>query len=219
MEVHTQVTRRLALAPGIAIFAAVLVASSGTAVWLAQLPSVLASKEVSSLAQFAVVAVSLVATVLLVTWVAPGFATSAFLTPRVGKSQLFAWCVLSIVAGGGCGYLGLSLGSGMSSLRWPQMGRGFWWLVSVGMNIVLTPAFEEMLFRGVLFSALRERLSFFLAALLSALAFGVVHFAPPAEGAAFVGAALWFAYAFEVTRSLLPCVIGHAAMNCMYGLA
>lgn len=41
--------------------------------------------------------------------------------------------------------------------------------------VVLAPVIEEMLFRGFLFTALRERMTFLLALLVSTLAFGLLH--------------------------------------------
>ena len=206
---------------GIVTFAVALALSSGIAVWVAQLPRVVASEETSSLAQFAVVLVSIILTISLVAHTAPGFVSSTLdecTMPRIGRSRLLAWSVLSVIAGGGFGYLGMSLGGGHSSPGLSEATGGLGWLAAIGMNLFLTPFFEELLFRGVLFSALRERLSFFLASLLSAVAFGLVHLAPTAESIVLIGAALWFSFSFESSKSLLPCVIGHAAMNCMYGL-
>lgn len=212
-----QSLRGVGFVPGVAIFALVLLLSSGGAVWLAQLPSVIESETNSVLAQLAVVVGGLVATISLVAWAAPGFLRGSLLD-GVRVSRLFVWCPLSIGAGALFGYLGVNLGGAESSLGLSEGSGRLAWFAAVSMNLVLTPIFEELLFRGVLFSALRQRLSFLLAALLSALVFGVVHLASPAEGATLVGAALWFAFVFESTESLLPCVIGHATMNWVYGL-
>ena len=51
---------------------------------------------------------------------------------------------------------------------------------------VLTPLWEEVLFRGILFQALARRMPWFLAALLGAAVFAAIHIAPPALAYVFV---------------------------------
>jgi membrane protease YdiL (CAAX protease family) len=51
---------------------------------------------------------------------------------------------------------------------------------------VLTPLWEEVLFRGILFQALAGRMPWFLAALLGAAVFAAIHIAPPALAYVFV---------------------------------
>ena len=51
---------------------------------------------------------------------------------------------------------------------------------------VLTPLWEEVLFRGILFQALARRMPWFFAALLAAAVFAAIHIAPPALAYVFV---------------------------------
>ena len=56
------------------------------------------------------------------------------------------------------------------------------WLLAA----VLTPLWEEVLFRGLIFQALAHRMPWFLAALLAAAIFAAIHIAPPALAYVFV---------------------------------
>jgi membrane protease YdiL (CAAX protease family) len=78
---------------------------------------------------------------------------------------------------------------------------------------VLVPPTEELLFRGLLFGALRGRLGFIPAALVAGGLFGAVH-GPPLGSMldlALLGVALCVLY--ERTGSLLPCIAVHAVHN------
>jgi CAAX protease family protein len=78
---------------------------------------------------------------------------------------------------------------------------------------VIAPLTEEVLFRGVVFSALRRRLAAAPAALVGGALFGVVH-GPPLGSAiqlALLGIALCVLY--DRTGSILPCVGLHSAYN------
>lgn len=80
-------------------------------------------------------------------------------------------------------------------------------------TVVAVPMMEEVLFRGFLFSGLRAHMGWPAAAMLSSVAFSLVH--PPLfhhlVGAAITG--LIFAWGFERTRNIIPCVVAHAFWN------
>ena len=59
-------------------------------------------------------------------------------------------------------------------------------LVLWSLAAVLTPLWEEVLFRGLIFQALTHRMPWFLAALLAAAIFAAIHIAPPALAYVFV---------------------------------
>ena len=59
-------------------------------------------------------------------------------------------------------------------------------LVLWSLAAVLTPLWEEVLFRGLIFQALAHRMPWFAAALLAAGIFAAVHIAPPALAYVFV---------------------------------
>ncbi|MBN1459347.1 MAG: CPBP family intramembrane metalloprotease [Armatimonadetes bacterium] len=77
---------------------------------------------------------------------------------------------------------------------------------------LLVPALEEVLFRGLLFGALRRYLKFWPAAAASALLFAIVHMNLPGLAAYFI-LGLTFAAVFERTRSLFAAWTAHAAFN------
>jgi uncharacterized protein len=93
----------------------------------------------------------------------------------------------------------------------------------VGMTIfdtvVLTPIFEEIVFRGLLFATLRRRFGVAGAALLSAAIFAIAHgYGVLGFGAVFWSGLLW-AWAYERTGSLLPSMAAHAVDNLMATLS
>ncbi|MBI2896847.1 MAG: CPBP family intramembrane metalloprotease [Deltaproteobacteria bacterium] len=76
----------------------------------------------------------------------------------------------------------------------------------------LGPVAEELVFRGVLYSALRRRLPNAAAIACSALAFAALH---PYQAALFQVAivGVLFASAYDRTRSLWPSILAHSAWN------
>ena len=93
-----------------------------------------------------------------------------------------------------------------------NMGANGGW--SVLMLAVLAPIMEEVLFRGILLEAVREKYSSGRAIVVSALMFGVIHIIPQQVVNAFViGLILGFIYVR--TDSLWPVIIIHALNNAM----
>lgn len=93
--------------------------------------------------------------------------------------------------------------------------EGFSWIGLVGMALsvgILIPFVEELFFRGVLFTWLRQHQSFFPAALLSSALFGLFHFEPfLIAGTAVLG--FISAWAMEKSGSLWAAVIIHGLNN------
>jgi uncharacterized protein len=98
-------------------------------------------------------------------------------------------------------------------------GHGVLGALAAGVLIVVAaPVSEEIFFRGFIFGGLRRRLSFPLAALISALIFGVFHYTGPGSigvvpQLAFLGFAL--AWVYEETGSIYPTVAIHALNNAL----
>ncbi len=84
-------------------------------------------------------------------------------------------------------------------------------LVLVGIAV---PIVEEMLFRGVLYAWMTEKMPWLLAAILSSLAFGLAHFESgrPVMAACAV-AGFFMAIAFHYSHSLLAPIIIHSVNN------
>ena len=79
--------------------------------------------------------------------------------------------------------------------------------------VVVTPLFEELLFRGLLFATLRRGLGAPGAVVLSAAIFALAHgYGVLGFASVFWSACLW-AWAYEKTGSLWPCIAAHAVDN------
>ena len=76
----------------------------------------------------------------------------------------------------------------------------------------VAPVAEEIFFRGYLYAGLRQRWGVGWAMIVSSLLFSLVHFTPAVVVPVFLGG-LFFAYVFERTGSVLPCIALHGAMN------
>ena len=79
---------------------------------------------------------------------------------------------------------------------------------------VMAPLGEEVLFRGVLFGTLRERMPYWLAAVIAGVIFGLIHLDAPLQGILLLsvfGISLCLLY--QVTGSLLPSIGLHALHN------
>ena len=86
-------------------------------------------------------------------------------------------------------------------------------LVTLVDTVVLTPVFEELVFRGLLFGTLRRGLGPAAAALVSAVVFAVAHgYGVLGFASVFVSGVLW-AWAYERTGSLVPSITAHAVDN------
>jgi len=79
---------------------------------------------------------------------------------------------------------------------------------------LLVPAFEETLFRGILYGALRRSMRPVFAALISAIIFGLLHFQLTAVPVLAV-LGLVFAYVYERTGSLVAPAVSHGLVNVM----
>ena len=82
----------------------------------------------------------------------------------------------------------------------------------IGLSVIAGPVAEEILFRGLLYPALRDRLGIKLAVVLSSALFALVHFhAPTFLPLMFCGVML--AMAYEYSGSLLLAILIHAISN------
>lgn len=97
------------------------------------------------------------------------------------------------------------------------------WLAVIAA-VLVAPVAEELLFRGLLFQALRRRLGLWMAAGFSAVVFAGVHVevlaSQPLALAGLVWLGIVFAWAFHRTGTLVVPVIAHATFNAIsLGLA
>ena len=88
----------------------------------------------------------------------------------------------------------------------------FW--ASAFLLVIVAPLTEEVMFRGLILRAFLQRFRAGAAFLLSSMLFGAVHLNPwQFVSASALG--LMFAWWYARTRSLVPCLIGHAIANAM----
>ena len=126
----------------------------------------------------------------------------------VGVKWLFGWGLWFITpaSGEGSSWASDVLGSDLSGPRW------LWMLHSIN-GIIAAPIVEEVLYRGVLYAALRRRCSVVQAAVISALIFSGAHGYDLTGFYQVAFAGLIYAFAYEYTRSLAPCILAHAIHN------
>jgi hypothetical protein len=79
--------------------------------------------------------------------------------------------------------------------------------------VVLAPLFEELIFRGILFTSLRKKFNFPISMVASGLVFALAH----GYGLIAFLTVLWsgclWAWAYERTGSVIPGTIAHAVNN------
>jgi membrane protease YdiL (CAAX protease family) len=88
-------------------------------------------------------------------------------------------------------------------------------LLSAGLTCVVAPICEEMLFRGYIFTALRNWRGTLPAALITAVVFGGVHYgsAPALDLVPLAGLGFGLCLLYRYTGSLYPCMITHSLNN------
>lgn len=86
-------------------------------------------------------------------------------------------------------------------------------LTSMISAVILAPLGEELIFRGLLFNGLKNRLGLHAAAVISAVIFGSVHFYGVQDMISVGFFGLLMAYLYHHTRSLWPCILCHALVN------
>jgi membrane protease YdiL (CAAX protease family) len=151
-----------------------------------------------------------------------GFAEAFGLRPRAhGWRPLLDATLVLVVAGIvtdiALGVLGERLGLGSHWAEWfdPELAWGTAGAIAVTLlgAVVFAPLFEEVIFRGLLYGSLRARLSWPAAAVASALIFGLAHGYGPAGFASVLVSGLLWAWIYERTGSLLPCIAAHVINN------
>ncbi len=87
--------------------------------------------------------------------------------------------------------------------------------LSAGLTCVVAPICEEFLFRGYIFTALRNWRGTLPAALITALIFGGVHVgsAPALDLVPLAGLGFGLCLLYRYTGSLYPCIVAHALNN------
>jgi hypothetical protein len=88
-------------------------------------------------------------------------------------------------------------------------------LLSAALTCVVAPICEEFLFRGFVFTALRNWRGVWPAAILSGLVFGAVHAgsAPAVDLVPLAGLGFGLCLLYQYTGSLYPCIAAHSLNN------
>jgi membrane protease YdiL (CAAX protease family) len=88
-------------------------------------------------------------------------------------------------------------------------------LLSAGLTCVLAPMCEEFLFRGYIFTALRNWRGVWPAAVITGVLFGAVHAgsAPAADLVPLAGLGFGLCLLYRYTGSLYPCIAVHSLNN------
>ncbi len=150
------------------------------------------------------------------------FASAFGLLPGRDRLVTVAWVALALVGLqlAGEALIGAALNALHLSSHWADglqddLIWGSWRLVARETidSGLWAPLGEEVAFRGVLYPALRTRLSVAGAAALSAAVFAIAHGYGVAGFAAVFWSGVIWAVAYERTRSLWPCIIAHGAGN------
>ncbi|WP_223788917.1 CPBP family intramembrane glutamic endopeptidase [Marinicella meishanensis] len=98
--------------------------------------------------------------------------------------------------------------------RWQAAQQNFWLISVLISTVCLTPWLEEWLFRGCLFRGFQTHMPVWLAAVISAMLFALIHWQWPAFISLFLAGLL---YAWLTVRSgrLLPAVLAHMTHNAL----
>jgi membrane protease YdiL (CAAX protease family) len=112
---------------------------------------------------------------------------------------------------------GVALNSGKEKLL-EQLGAGqstALLLLSAGLTCVLAPMCEEFLFRGYIFTALRNWRGVWPAAVITGVLFGVVHAgsSPAVDLVPLAGLGFGLCLLYRYTGSLYPCIAVHSLNN------
>lgn len=151
-----------------------------------------------------------------------GFVTAFGLRPRPDGWPACVRATVVLVAAGlvidvGLGLLGSRLGLASHWSEWFDANLAWGSPAEVGVTVIgavlFAPLFEELIFRGLLYGSLRARFSVPVAAAGSALLFGLAHgYGIAGFLSVFLSGVLW-AYVYERTGSLVPCMAAHVANN------
>lgn len=77
---------------------------------------------------------------------------------------------------------------------------------------IIAPILEEVIFRKIIFGSLYTRTNFFIAAIISAFIFGIIH-GEPEHILIYTSMGLVFAYLYIKTKSILTPIIVHIGLN------
>lgn len=77
---------------------------------------------------------------------------------------------------------------------------------------IITPIYEEIFYRGIIFNYLKQKMRFFPALLLSSALFGIAHVSPPIAVNAFL-IGMFNGAIYEKTKNIKYAIVAHAVYN------
>ena len=174
-----------------------------------------------------IVEVGVVGLITLVLVVAVQFLTGVSITKILGlqksdSKDLLKWGYVAFVASSF--NLALEIPSGFG----PQYESELWFIfIRLIRSVLLIPFYEELIYRFLIYGIIRPRFGRWPAALVSATIFFFIHRSVHRVLAtssltivlvfiSFFSFGLLAAYLYETRRTLLPCVVIHAAVNLTY---
>jgi membrane protease YdiL (CAAX protease family) len=102
---------------------------------------------------------------------------------------------------------------------WPDGTDEIGKLISASfLMIILAPIAEEILFRGIIYNSMRQKHQMWSALLFSSLIFAFVHGQLIHFGEIFI-MGLLLAYLYERTKSLVPSIVLHIAVNLLFTIS
>lgn len=121
--------------------------------------------------------------------------------------------LIAVIAAAIAGDTGASTGSSDTS----SIYGSIW--TNILITVLIAPIVEEVLFRGVLFSALREKYSVGLAILFTGLIFSFAHIGNPVQAVGMLPMGIYLGYMRYKLGSIIPGIILHASWNALVLLA
>lgn len=85
-------------------------------------------------------------------------------------------------------------------------------LVVIFSTVIVAPVVEELVFRGVIFQRMRDNHGFLISAVVSSIAFGIIHF-NIIQGVFGFFMGMVFAYIYERYHKLTAVIAAHASVN------
>lgn len=130
---------------------------------------------------------------------------------RAAQGLLVFWASLPVVLG--LLYVLQLLGQeGQQEDVGRLVGREAGWEVLAAFAVIVAPVVEEIIFRGLLYPALRRIRGPRFALVVTSVLFGLIHW-PPVVWAPLAVLGVFLGWLVDSTGSLLPCIVAHMAFN------
>lgn len=98
--------------------------------------------------------------------------------------------------------------------NWQNSIKGYWIFTAALSSVLLAPLFEELFFRGLMLSTLQRLVSDWLAIVISALLFAMVHWSWP-EFISLFSVGVIYGWLTIKSNSLIPALLAHVIHNAL----